>query len=150
MSAKEKLATLFPERTVNVAGVDFSIRPFSFGEILKLTAILGEAAADLAELKISGISYGENGLNIDPETMVALTAFVGKHSDKVNKMVAMSVQVDGEALAEADVASLPPDVGLELSIEVFMQNKGFFTERVLPLIKARLNLKTLQKTTGGK
>ena len=126
---KDNLSILFPERTVEVAGAKFTLRPFSFGEIPLVLEALGTVVGDLAKLNLSEVTFENGGISGSQETLQGFALFVSKHFDKLSYLIAMAAKIEKE-----EVDALPYDVGLTLAINVFELNKGFFLERVKPLL----------------
>lgn len=117
---KDKLATLFPDRKIMLAAKEFSLRPFSFGQIPAVLTAAGAIIGDLQEINLD---------EMDEQTVGQLSGLVFKHFDKISYLISLAT---GETKETID--ALPMDAGLTLALQVFEMNKTFFVERVAPLL----------------
>jgi len=123
----DKLAILFPEKEITLAGERFILRPFSFGETPAVIAAATEMIGDIARLNLSA----DGGLALTEENAPALALLLEKHFDKISYLISLC-----SGMSKEKVDALPYDIGLGLAMQVLELNKDFFITRVRPLLMA--------------
>lgn len=109
----------FPEREVMNGDRRIVVHEFSFAESLRATAVAAGILADLAQLFASGDDQHRPGY----EDMAEIFS---RHQASYMTLISMAT-----GLTTEEIASLPGDVGDELSLTFWTVNKGFFTRRLV-------------------
>jgi len=107
-------------KTYNIGSETLTIRPFSFGELPQVISLLKGVGSHFAHYQALGT------LNT-VEAMMDVIAAGGE-----NLIQTMSLNT---RKPRAFFDTIAPDVGVMIMQDFLMMNIGFFTKRVLPVIK---------------
>lgn len=133
-AVQSDLQVLFPERTVTLSKEKVEVRPFPFGSIPRVIAILGNSIGLLQnapDLKATVEGDGENKeLVLDEKTISFLVDVVGQGGDNIMELIAVAANKDIEY-----VKALDPDDGLKLAYKCYAVNQDFFKQRLKPLLE---------------
>ena len=122
----KELALLFPEKTVEIAGVNFEIRPFSFSETRTVFRLLKD---------VLHVFTREGDLTPDD-----LAIIFDKAYDGIAEVLSMVYGLDRKAVDKLDNAS-----AIKMIVEVVMINKGFFSDEIMPVLAPLMETMTEQQ-----
>lgn len=119
-----EIAELFAADTeFKVGEKTLKVRPFSFGELPLVLALLKSIAGEWFALR--------EKQDVKPEDYLGLIAAGG---EQLLQLLAANLRISRSELDEIDA-----DIGLEIMLAFIGTNIDFFTKRVAPMLKSKLS-----------
>lgn len=129
------LDVLFPEgKTVEVQGESLVIKPYTFGQIAKVSKLAYPIIAALVDTGLlrSDTVDGKTHFSVANDWMLRIVEIMGIGGEDLLQLVALSV---GKPRVWLD--SIQLDEGVSITQSVIEVNSDFFAKRILPKLPAK-------------
>lgn len=138
MSNQSDIAVLFPARELTVRGENLTLKPFTFGELARVTRYVAPIARSLLASGIMTVIPPVEGstnatIKIDPDFVPKLFGMLEDASEPLMELIAFAVKQERSWLNE-----VPADEGITLATQLWEVNADFFVKRVMPLLPAKM------------
>ena len=114
MARKSEAKVLRPGTRVTVGGREVTVHPLTLDQLIDSTEVLTSIASEI-------------------DDTVGWPALLKKHRKEVYSFIAVSASIDAE-----EIGSLPASEAWSLISAFFEENKSFFVDQLIPLIRGTL------------